>query len=166
MIPRYRGAYKKRGWEPREMRYVAEWVTAKFPGARVIYRCRLGSLRPEAQLKGLTEAERKLYTVYKYWADAIVITEREIILVEGKLRPKPGVISQIELYLRLIPQTEELKPYAHLPRRVILLMATPEWYVIELAKEKGIEVIIWSPAWAEQYLKELGKFTTAGKQYF
>lgn len=157
---------QKRRWAPRETQFLAEWINEFHPHERVMFRVRLGKIKRDSLPQDLDESEIKMLSVYKYWADAIIIRSDELILVEAKLKPSTAVIGQIMLYRKLIKETPDLEPYWHLPIRAVLLQATYEGYVNEMCESMGIQVIYWCPPWVKDYLADLGKIKTAGKKYF
>ncbi len=124
-----------------------------------MYRVKLGQI-PAWSSKSISEgAPADLYKVYQRWADAIVITKTHLILIEAKIKPDPGVISQILLYDQLIPKTDHLRQYSKLRRLNILLLAQHDSEVEELARNNNIEVQYFSPPWVKDYLIEIRKYS-------
>lgn len=144
-----------RAWEPREQRLVAEYLMESYPGAIHLTRVRLGSLEPDGGSEGLDESDRQTLSPFRRWADAIVITETDMILIEGKITPDPGVISQIEVYSMLIDKTPELKEYMDHRLVLELVFAVEDPVVSELARAKGIRVQVYRPPWVDSFLAEL-----------
>ena len=144
-----------RKWQPREMRMLAEWLAETFPRETYLTRVRLGRIQPAAGAPELTDAERRMIGVHRRWADAVVLLEDRVLLIEAKIRPQPGVISQLELYARLLPHTPELASHAHKPIEMILLYAIEDELINLLAREKGIRCVFYHPAWVDAYLDEL-----------
>lgn len=120
---------------------------------------------PEALVKeyGLRKAD-DLYKPFKRWADAIIITQDEMILVEGKIRSTPAVIGQLEFYGRIVKETPDLAPYKHL--RLVLLLLTP-WIdptIEAYSASKGIRVAHYHPPWIDEYMREIQGYTSAEYQ--
>ena len=145
-------------WQPRETRLLSEWVAENFPEDRVMYRVRLGEYPEWAKTAIAKGAPREIYKIYQRWADAIVLREKELIIIEAKIRPDPGVISQIKLYEQLLPKTEAFADFRDYPIRLIVLMAMRDLEVEEMAEGLGIEVHIYTPPWVIAYLKEIKKY--------
>ena len=145
-------------WQPRETRLLSEWVAKNYPNDRAMYRVRLGRPPSWAAPSIAEGAPPEIYKIYQRWADAIIIREKELILVEAKIRPAPGVISQINLYAQLLPKTAEMAQFMDRPIRKIILMAMRDPEVEELAAVDGIEIQIYSPDWVNDYLKEIRKY--------
>ena len=145
-------------WQPRETRLLSEWVSKNYSDSRVFYRVRLGSYPSWAQKAINKGAPAAIYKVYQRWADAIVITDKELILIEAKIKADPGVISQINLYEQLLPKTESFQQFRDLPIRKLILMAQSDPEVELLAQRENITVKIFSPPWVTDYLKEIRKY--------
>ncbi len=90
--------------------------------------------------------------VFRRWADAVVILPDRIVLIEAKILPKPGVGEQLDLYERLIPETPELRQHAHKPIEKVLVCAIEDRLVTQLLRERGIRVVVYKPAWIDEYL--------------
>ncbi len=85
-----------------------------------------------------TKEMARVYLTLLRWADAIVIKDGFVNIVEAKVRPMPGVISQLELYKKLFPNTLEFTQYKDWPIRMIILSSMPDLAIAELASEKDI----------------------------
>ena len=109
------------------------------------------------RLKGRwsSESDERLVGVFRRWADALVILPDRLLLIEGKILPQPGVISQLKLYAELIPKTPELAEHKHKPIEMVLVCAIEDPLISELARREGITVRIFHPAWVDEYMKIL-----------
>ena len=85
-----------------------------------------------------TKALARMYMTILRWADAIVLSDGVAYIVEAKLRPEPGVISQLELYNKLFPETPEFSQYKNWPRKMMILSSVVDLNLVELASEKEI----------------------------
>jgi len=129
-----------------EQRLVWEWVKKNFPDRPQWFRQRVG--------KAVFVGDEKLYQVLRRWADAIILDDKEIVIVEGKLRPKPEAIAELLLYKSLFPETPEFKVYKDLPIRMIMLTTMLDKAVKALAKQHKIEYVIYAPAWVKVIMRE------------
>jgi hypothetical protein len=145
----------KRQWQPREMRMVAEYLAKHYGDYPFMTRVRLGSHHPKLHPEDMEESEQRMVGVFRRWADAIVFMPDRLVLIEAKIRPTPGVISQIELYERLLPHTPELTEYKGRPIEKVLLYAIEDPVITAMAREKGIKAVYYRPEWVEEYLTEL-----------
>lgn len=130
-----------------EMEMVSEYVQRAYPTAEIRFRVRLGT-SATALSDELTEAEvRAVGTVQLRWADVVVITPRELVVVEGKMRSGPGAISQLELYGSLVPLTQELVPFMDRQLVLELVVSIEDPLVTRMATERGIRVAVYRPSW-------------------
>ena len=76
-------------------------------------------------------------------------------LVEAKVRGTPGVLEQLDLYARLFPLSPD---YQHLIGRTVvrdLVWAVADPVIESMARERGIRVHLFHPAWVDEYLETL-----------
>jgi hypothetical protein len=138
-----------------EMRMVAEYISQTYPDADVYMRLRLGSLRPDGEDRSLSPAEEAMLGVFRRWADAVVVTREELIVVEASIRSDSGDPSKLVLYGRLVPLTPELRPYLDRPLVLELVVAVEDPAVSALAHEMGIRTRVYPPPWLPEYLAQL-----------
>lgn len=82
--------------------------------------------------------EAKFYKVIMRWADAIVLSDGKVLIIEGKLRPTPGAIGQLEVYKDLFKVTPEFSAYWAWPIEMILLAPVLDLNLVEICSKKGI----------------------------
>ena len=145
----------KRRWQPREMQMVTEWLQKTQAGKRWQTRVRLGSPTSSTPTAEMTVEERAMVGQWRRWADAIILEDDKVTLVEAAIRPQPGKISQLELYAMLFPNTPELAPWRALPLRLVLLYAIEDPATTFLARSKGILAVQYIPAWLSGYMQIL-----------
>jgi hypothetical protein len=134
---------------------VTEWLVKYHSGERWLTRVRLGSPRAETPGENMTLEERAMIGAWRRWADALILTESKVSLIEAAIRPDPGKISQLELYAMLFPHTPELIAFRNVPLHMILLYAIEDPATVILARNKGIEAIEYKPLWLDSYLEIL-----------
>ena len=54
-----------------------------------------------------SKAMARMYMTMLRWADAVIVQDGIVYIVEAKLRPGPGAIGQLELYKKLFGNTLE-----------------------------------------------------------
>jgi len=122
---------------------------------------RIGAPPPElVEQYGLRKADRMMKPFMR-WADAIVITPEELLIVEGKIRSTPAVVGQLEFYVELVKKTPDLQLY--MDRRIVPVLLTP-WADIDLvpyAESRGIRVEYYHPPWIDEYLREIQGYREA-----
>jgi hypothetical protein len=136
-----------------EKNMVREYIATKYGNKLTIFNARVGAI-PE-------ERKKEMYKFLRRWADAIVVTRDEIIVIEGKMRPNPGVISQLQLYMRELHNTPEFEEYQDLPIRGVIVSATGDTTVEAMAIEAGLDFEVFKPsffdAWEEMRLNGYAK---------
>ena len=142
-----------RNWQPREQRLVSEFVAEFYGDYESRTHVHLGST--PARFKGMYAKEEngRLLGVFRRWADALVFMPDRLVLIEGKILPQPGVLSQLKLYEELIPKTPELSEHRSKPIEKILICAIEDPLISELARREGVRVIIYRPKWIDTYLE-------------
>jgi len=148
-------AKKRREYSPREMRLVADFIAKHYPKAHWKSNVRLGMHHPQLHAEFLSEAEQRMVGVFRRYADAIIFESDKIILIEAAILPQPGKVSTLEMYKMLIPSTPELSKFKDLPIEMVLLCAINDPFLTTLAREKGIEVVMFRSAWIEEYIESL-----------
>ncbi|MBA7545821.1 hypothetical protein ES705_38199 [subsurface metagenome] len=146
---------KKRDWQPREQRLVSEYIAKFYSEHESRTHVHLGSVQPRLKGRFLDEAEARMLGTFRRWADALVLLPDRIVLIEGKILPQPGVISQLELYAELIPKTPELAEHKHKPIEKVILCAIEDPQVTAMARKHGCRVVTFKPAWLNSYMKIL-----------
>ena len=133
------------------MQMLSEYLAATYPHDQVRLRIRMGTVQLPAT-GGLPERDTRGVNVgFLRWADAVVVTPSELIVIEGKMRADPGSVSQLELYRDLVPKTQELLPF--LSRRVVaeLVVSVEDPAVTALAARRSIRVRVYRPAWFAEW---------------
>jgi len=138
-----------------ETRLLGEWLSMRYPGRRVMQRVRVGSDHPALEIPGLSPSEQRMVVAWRRWADAIVFDNGTLVVVEATVLPKPGKISQLDLYIRLVPATPELAEYRDWPVRGLLLAAVDDPVMRLLAAERGYTIELYHPPWVDGYLLTL-----------
>jgi hypothetical protein len=149
-----RGPTGRYNWE---LTYVSEFAAKYYPNDKVKTYVRLGrdpSIGREAELE---PGEAALLSVGMRWADAIIIRDKDLLVIEGKLRPGyyPEGLAKLELYLPLVPHTPDLQEF--MPRKVegILVIPLDDPAVSANGRSKGFRVVIYKPKWFPEFLASL-----------
>jgi len=147
--------------QEREARLISEWVAQNYPKAELIrFRCPLGPV-PQQLVQELGLAKAIGYArPYRPEVDALVVTEKEIILAEAKIFKVMDGLSKLPIYGSLVSQTPELQPYLGRAIRLKLVTAKPLPWMHQAAVEAGVEIVLFQPDWVKQYLQELEQYWT------
>jgi len=146
-----------RKWEPREMRLVSEYIVKKYPKDKSFTRVRLGATHPGLLPEGLSAEEKRMITVWKRWADAIVITQTKIILIEAAILPDLGDVSKLLVYEYLLKFTPEFEEYLDRPIEKQLVISVEDPVLTKIARGAGIKVVAFAPEWINDYVRSLAQ---------
>lgn len=139
----------------REMRLLKEWVAQTYPISLAWFRVRLGPYPESISLgEGIT-VSGKARQVYNRWADAVVLYDDTVFLIEAKIRSEPGALAQLELYQRLLRETPEFFEFRNKTVQPVLLTAFPDPEVDAMAREKGFWTRTYTPEWVKKYWEDI-----------
>ena len=155
----------KRKYRPVAEMYITEWLGITYPPGTWRTNVPLGqAVYPEE--RHLTPAEIRFITKpLRPVADAVVLLEREVHIIEAKIRDERGKIEQLLIYRWLFPKTPEFKEHWHKRIRTILLTPKDQGQFEEFLKMYDIEVVYYRPAWILEYLGTLPRRQRRGTYY-
>jgi len=133
-----------------EERLVSEWAAEKHPDARGHCRGRVGELPPEAAKGEKMGISPYMYGVVRHWADAVVIYDERVIVVEGKLKLSSMALGQIIVNTELFGKTPEFRDTWDTLREGILLYAYGDPETEETAIRMGFTCERYRPTWAKK----------------
>jgi hypothetical protein len=145
----------KRRRTPASTMLLHEWVTIRYPRALVFYQLRLGPTARQLINVEVTPALEAMLRVANWYADAVILTESEGLMVEAKVEPNPSAIGQALFYLRLYWSTPELAQFSHLPFSPVVLFAESDPAVTDFARSLGVRTEIYTPPWIATYLEQV-----------
>ncbi len=141
----------QRNWEE-EM--LAEYLVTHFPREHTIQRVRLGPITIAGGNEHLSEAERRMVGAsFRRWADAVVVTADQLIVIEAALTPDPGDISRLQTYLLLVPTTPELQEFSGRALVGRLVWAVEDPYSKAVAVRAGFQVDLFRPSHFAEWIK-------------
>lgn len=139
-----------------ERRFVREFVINEYPKRQwVRFNAPLGIV-PEALQKQYPDVPIKRFQKWRRYVDAVVMKEKQIILIEGKIHNIKRGVGDLEDYLQMLKLTPEFKDY--MDREIVPTLVIPyeDPYTIARCDEKGFTVKIYLPNWLKEYLKQKG----------
>lgn len=144
----------RREWEAE---YVSEYVTITFPGATVVYHCRLGTWPQPLTAGELSEQEQAMLKVRMRWADAIIIEPDKLIVIEAKLRASEFLkgLGELQLYTHLVRHTPEFEKFKN--RAVVGRLITPieDPALTLIARQQNIETAVFKPSFYDDFLEAI-----------
>ncbi len=142
----------KRSRIPASSMLLQEWVTAKYPGAQVFYELRLGPTQKHLVGVEVSPVLEAMLRVANWYADCVIVTPSEGLVIEAKVDPDPSAVGQVLFYRTLIFATPQLAPYQHLQFNPVVLFAEDDSAVTPFARGLGVRVEIYTPPWIATYL--------------
>lgn len=121
---------EKCGYPLKETTLLNAWIWQKHSRDLQWRRVRLGIVP--------TQEMAQMYSVCLRWADAVVLSEGKVLIIEAKLRPSPGAIGQLEFYKKLFGVTPEFSAYWSWPIELVLLTGIMDLEILAACQEKMI----------------------------
>ena len=143
------------GRVPWSARLLREWVELKYPKAQVLYELRLGPTQKHLVNVAVTPALEAMLRLSNWYADAVVLSPSEALVVECKMDPNPSAVGQVLFYLRLLGSTPALVSYQNLSVVPVVLFAEDDNEVTNWARGLGCRVEIYTPSWIADYLTQV-----------
>lgn len=157
------GPYKLR--EEWESRLVSEYIEDIYPGELKKIRVPLGPLSPEdIATYGLEGAARRM-RAWRPEVDAIVITDKEMILIEGKIIKVMDGLSKLPVYGVLATKSPDLSKYNKKEMCLVLVTPKPPTWAVSVAGDFGVKIEIYKPEWLKDYYNRQEKYWTAEGRY-
>jgi hypothetical protein len=130
-----------------------EWISMRYPEAMVFYQLRLGPTNRTLVNQVISPELERMLRLANWYADAVILTQSEGLMVEAKVEPRPEAIGQVLFYLRLYWSTPELAPYMGLPFAPVVLFGESDTTVTDFARSLGVRVETYTPPWIATYLE-------------
>ncbi len=147
MDPRYRG-----GVLVNESALMDEWLSLRYPGVKPLGRLRLGPTSASVLNVQLTPEQQAMLSVLNWYADAIVLSPAEQLVVECKVVAKPSAIGEVLFYQRLLYRTPALREVLQVVFQPVVLFAEEDRDVSDFARSLGVRVEIYTPPWIVNYI--------------
>jgi hypothetical protein len=148
--------------EEAEAGLVSAYLQQYYPDDLTMTHVRLGAIQSELPPGTLTDSELALAGQFRRWADALVVRQYELVLIEGAIRPALGDISILMGYALLLKVTPELVRYRDLPLRIELVAAIEDPVVSMMAYQQGINFVLFTTPEVDDYIsRQLPRFRRA-----
>jgi hypothetical protein len=144
-----------RKYEPREQRLCAEFIQKFFPRERVKFQVRLGKPRVASDYSDIPLNENLAAYNRRPAADALVLRDREQVLIETYIKIDLGKVSQLQIYGKLLPGTPDADWDLTLPLRLMIVGALEDPTLTQHARDSGIEFRLFRPDWVSAYFDVL-----------
>src|ERR1700731_1264940 len=87
---------------------LSDWIALRYPAATVYREVRLGPTTIHDATHPLDAAGEGMARLKNYYADAVILTDAELLLVESKMEAGFDANGQLEGYRMLVPSTPGL----------------------------------------------------------
>lgn len=146
-----------------EVRMLSEYLLQTYPKFPTITDVPLGKVDEGLMAKVGYKQALGLTRPYRPAADAVVVLPRYLILIEAKVWNVVNGLAKLPLYKSLVPFTPELAKYK--PREVImeLVVGWTNDNLVIMARDLGVTIKIYSPAWLAEVVDGMHKYWT--KEY-
>ena len=104
-----------------------------------------------------TNEMARMYMVKLRWADAIVISDGFVNIIEAKLKAEPGAFGQLDLYADLFKATPAFMKYWNWPIKKILLSAVLDLNIADLAAKKDVTYVVFTHDEVNKVRAEIGQ---------
>jgi len=143
----------KRPQQKVERKYIVEWVERNYPRPLAkLYNVRLGTV-PQAIRASAPGQPASFFRTSLSYADAVVVTEDEILVIEAKIYEPEKGIGQLNRYARLIPTSPDLQIWGSRPVKKILVTWRSTFPIVDEANHNGVSIVIFRPPWIEPILR-------------
>lgn len=143
----------KRKWQPREGRYLQEFIAEHLRPDQTFFRMRLGSISDEERANLPAGVSSRIYMVTQRYADAVCIFEDHVEIWEAKLIRPLTAVTQLQLYERLFRKTYEFVRYVDAEVKLHILTPIRDPDLQDIAEASGIDIHYWEPDWVTKYLR-------------
>jgi hypothetical protein len=97
----------------------------------------------------------RLYAKTRRWADCVVRMPDHLLIIEFKMKVEPAVVSQLEHYSQLLPETPQFEKYRNEPVRIKIVGALIDDKVHAYIESRGIDVEMYQPSNYEAWYKQV-----------
>ncbi len=134
-----------------ETRLLGEYLAQAYPGATWHLKMRVGPARKMAGEAPIDQEEINLARNFNRWADAVVVTAAEIVVIEAKMWDPGNALGKVLEYMLLARQTPELQQYAG--RRLVgeVLTAQHDALAERVIRQAGIRYVHYEPPWIGEF---------------
>lgn len=113
------------------------YLAAEFPNSKTFTNVPLGEIDDWKH--------ERMKRVTRKRADAVVIKDDKIFIIEAKLKPKPEGIGQLLVYQKILFDTPKFSSYKDLPIILIYLTTRSDPDIEEVCYHHGIYLMISNP---------------------
>lgn len=98
-----------------------------------------------------TQEKARMYQVLLRRADAVVIQDDSLIIIETKMYPDLSGLGELIEYRELIKKTPRFEKYRFSPIKLIFVTTSLDYNMKQTMAKNNIEYVVYSPQWAKDY---------------
>src|SRR6266508_869719 len=134
-----------------ESRLLMAYLAERYEGRQWFVHPRMGADPDMTGIDPADEGRRRFQRNFNRWADAVVVDERELIVIEARMWDPSRAVGKLLEYMLLVPATPDLQPF--LPRRLVGEVLTLQHDALgQLVIERaGLRYVHFDRPWAEDY---------------
>jgi hypothetical protein len=132
-----------------------EYAAKFYAGFPLLEQYRLGPTHNHVLGVALTPALERALRTSNWFADGVIPAADRTVVIEAKIRPNPSAVGQVLFYQRLAMGTPLLQSRLNLPIEAVVLFAESDPAVEMFARNYGVRVATYSPAWIVDYLQSV-----------
>lgn len=138
-------------------RILVEYLSKNYAPGTWTTNVRVGQIRPDLEHMFLTPKEKRMARGLTYIADAVVLLENEVVILEVETEIFIKAVCQVEFYSHLFGTTERFKDHWSKPRRLIVVSITESDLLRWWANMHGVDWIVYTPVWWEEHEATRGR---------
>jgi hypothetical protein len=144
-----------------ETRMLSEYLLAAYPQYTSIRAVPLGKVDGKLMADVGYKKALRISRPFRPEADAAVIMPGALLLIEAKVWNVINGLAKLPLYKALVPFTPELQQYKDLPVVMELVVGWTNSNLEIMAREHGVAVKVFSPAWLQDVVDKMHSYWTA-----
>ena len=146
--------------EERERRYIADYLATYYHLGGYATNVALGPIPADIVARYGVGAGARLWHPARLRVDAVIWQPNAYWLVEAKIRTPRDAIGSLAVYLGMAPTTPDLPNYEGQEIRARLVVPWALDWIRSLARERGLDLVEYLPAWVEEYVRSIQDYFT------
>jgi hypothetical protein len=134
-----------------ESRLLSEYLADRYKGAQWFVNLRIGATGLMPGVDPTDEGAIAMLRIRNRYADAIVVTPAELIVIEATMWKADAKVGQLQGYLLIVRQTPALAPFLGRPVVGELVTGQHDALAEALCRRNGLRYVHYEPAWIDDF---------------
>jgi hypothetical protein len=134
-----------------ESRLVSEYLAETYPGAQWFVNLRIGATGTMDGVDLTDPGQVGLLRNRNRYADAVVVTPAELVVVEGTMWQADAKVGQLQAYMMVVRFTPALLPYLERPVVGELVTGQDDPLAAAICRRAGIRYVHYEPPWIDDF---------------